>query len=277
MSAPPAEGISKRLFTGNLSILPQREALSPNLKSLESRTDIHLNEYSSLADISRALYEPQSGRLLMANTKMAIAILQKQLPIAAFDFNLSEGIFIIKNASLIVTFSNDSVVCSNSQGQILNELRINQRIVYADGEYQGDVFNGEQTGPGTLKRVLECGTSLELTGFFEGDRILGADAKYSDGLWYKGEYRDGLPNGAGQMGQPNGQIYIGNFVNGSTEGQTTVVHPLAGTFTGNCIGGLLEGQVRKVDRLGTVSYLTFHRGILATPGRRFADRSQSFA
>jgi len=71
-----------------------------------------------------------------------------------------------------------------------------------------------------------------------------------NGFKYVGEWRDGLINGQGTSTYPNGSKYVGEWKDGHRSGQGTSTYPNGSKYEGEWRDGLINGQ-------GT---LTYHNG-----------------
>ncbi len=75
----------------------------------------------------------------------------------------------------------------------------------------------------------------------------------SDNLWktfgdvkvqpiYKGEIKNGMPNGRGVYTYPDGERYVGQFKNGIQDGQGTLSYPDGRKYVGEFKNGIQNGQ-----------------------------------
>ena len=65
---------------------------------------------------------------------------------------------------------------------------------------------------------------------------------YSNGVNYKGELKDGIPNGLGFLSLPDGGKYVGEFKEGIINGQGTVTLSDGRKYSGEFKDGKKHGQ-----------------------------------
>lgn len=91
------------------------------------------------------------------------------------------------------------------------------RLKSLTGTYTGETLDGEMHGHGIYRWSDEIWYEGE---FVHGKRNGIGTMHYPDGHYY-GQWCDGLENGKGRYAYKNGDVYEGRFVNGSIEGEGT--------------------------------------------------------
>ncbi|WP_353893914.1 hypothetical protein PRVXH_000685 [Proteinivorax hydrogeniformans] len=112
------------------------------------------------------------------------------------------------------------IIGGSFSGAILYGYGASNNIYYGDGsiKFNGDIVNGVPNGEGVL--YSENGAKIA-KGYFKDGRLNGPGKLYrnSDAL-YKGEFKNGLPHGAGNSFYTNGQLkYEGYWQKGLKHGQ----------------------------------------------------------
>jgi hypothetical protein len=100
-------------------------------------------------------------------------------------------------------------------------------------------FSSMATISAVLLAFVSCGstesapTKPSCTGPVERyDNCIGTSTS-SDGASYTGDWRNGRPDGNGEMRLPNGDKYVGSFVEGKAEGLAIVYYPNGQKHVGN--------------------------------------------
>ena len=74
---------------------------------------------------------------------------------------------------------------------------------------------------------------------------------YKNGNKYFGEHKNGLPNGQGRSIYPDGSMYLGEYKDGKFHGQGTYIHPIGDKYVGEWKGGRLWNG-REYDKDGKI-------------------------
>ena len=61
--------------------------------------------------------------------------------------------------------------------------------------------------------------------------------------FYKGEIKNGIPNGQGVFNYPDGRKYVGQWIDGKINGQGTYLSPLRWKYVGEFKDGKYHGKV----------------------------------
>ena len=91
-----------------------------------------------------------------------------------------------------------------------------QKIVYTNGEYDGEWLNGRYHGKGKF--------SFSNGETYEGDWVNSkrqgrGKSKFASGSTYEGEFYQDLKNGKGKYSWPDGETYEGDYVNDKRQGR----------------------------------------------------------
>ena len=133
-----------------------------------------------------------------------------------------------------------------------------------NGVYYGETKNSKMEGNGIL--FLTKGTNCKIEGTWENGYIEHGTITYSDNKIYKGEIKELLPNGQGELVDSDG-TYTGMFVNGKKEGKglmqysgVTDKNNLVKTYDGNWKNDLYNGEGSLVYKNGDIYEGTFVDG-----------------
>jgi len=67
---------------------------------------------------------------------------------------------------------------------------------------------------------------------FSSEKKEQGDFTFPNGAKYKGELKDGIPNGQGTETTPDGEKYVGEYKDGERNGQGTLTSPDGTKFVG---------------------------------------------
>ena len=108
-----------------------------------------------------------------------------------------------------------------SNGDVKIWIRVFWKM-YTNGEYVGEITNGEPDGNGTL--TLSNGEKY--VGEWKNGKVHGQGTlTYLDGEKYEGEWKEGKENGKGTYTFPNRLKYMGEIKGGNPNGQGTFISP----------------------------------------------------
>ena len=128
-----------------------------------------------------------------------------------------------------------------SNGDVKIWIRVFWKM-YTNGEYVGEITNGEPDGNGTL--TLSNGEKY--VGVWKDGKEHGQGTfTWYDGRKYVGEWKNGKVHGQGEFTWSNGDKYEGEWKKGEKHGQGTV------TFSG---GGKWIGEFRRVKPWNITGY-----------------------
>jgi len=92
--------------------------------------------------------------------------------------------------------------------------------------------------------LLSDGDENTFEGKFHLGQFIFGEIKYPNGAVYRGDVKDGNPNGKGFKHFPNGNIYEGDFKNGLPHGQGIITYSDGDIYRGNFKHGLPSGYGR---------------------------------
>ena len=104
--------------------------------------------------------------------------------------------------------------------------------------YEGNFKNNQKHGEG----VLTFSDKSKYIGNFENDEFSEGELKWINGDNYKGNFKDGIFNGYGNIKINNGSEYEGNFLNGLYNGRGVFKWKNGDSYDGDYSYGIKEGK-----------------------------------
>jgi hypothetical protein len=101
---------------------------------------------------------------------------------------------------------------------------------------------------------------------------------YENHRYYKGEFKNNMPNGKGKLYDKNGTvIYEGDFIKGKFEGNGKIIQKGFGYYIGSFMNGSLNGKGKIYDKNGKIVYEGYFKNDnLEGNGQIFFDDSSCF-
>ena len=114
-------------------------------------------------------------------------------------------------------------------------------------KWSGPVVDGKAQGKGMLMATIRGKDGKELQGQADAEMLAGkldgkVSIKWSDGLSYNGEYKNGQKNGNGFQKWSNGMTYDGEWKDNNFDGQGTFTEQSGSVYKGGWKNGKRDGK-----------------------------------
>lgn len=193
----------------------------------------------------------------------------KSLTKMKFDHPISGVPVVARESEQTVKYSNGYMLEGTFINNKLNGKGKKHQVdgTIDEGEFMCNKLNGKG------KRTLATGTTFE--GEFEDDELNGMGKKTSPSSVEKGEFRNSILHGKGEVTSKCGRICKGEFKDGRLHGEGTIIRPNGTILEGRIKGFRMYGKGKITYPDGRIHEGMFNNGNLHGQGKRIA-RSGTF-